>query len=95
MNNVEKKLDLIGFKNFVNLNKNERDGIERKVYNTYYKDAFLSIKIKKDNNFWVIESFEGQEIVKKLIDKNSELNIDDIIEFFKKFYFSDDFSNQI
>ena len=95
MNDIDNKLDLIGFKNFINLDKNKRDNLERKVFNSYYKDIFLSIRIKKIGEFWSIEAIEDNGVIKKTINKNEELDIKDIIYFFKNFYFENDFSNHL
>jgi hypothetical protein len=91
MNTTDEKLNLIGFKDFIHLNKKNRDNCERKVLNTFYDENWLNIKLKKVENEWTVETIDDNGIIQSKIGSDKKLTIENIIYFFKTFYYEDNF----
>jgi len=92
MEAINEKLILIGFKDFVHLDKNKRDGMERKVFNSFFNGDWISITLIKQGEEWIVDKLDDNGVIQKMLAINKEIKVEDVILFFKNFYFSDSIS---
>lgn len=86
---IEEKLNLIGFKGFIHLKKEQRDNKNRKIFSSSYDNKEFDIILIKETERWTIEKInDGNLVANLLMLKN--LKIDDIIFFFKNYYYKDE-----
>ena len=83
---IEKKLRIIGFTNFVHLNKNKRDMRKRLFFTSKYNDNWFTIMLIEKNNIWEVEKITGDEELFYFFE-NNHTNVNDIILFFKQKYY--------
>jgi len=86
---IEEKLNLIGFKGFVHLKKEQRDNKNRKVFSSSYDNKEFDIVLIKETKKWTIEKINDGNLIGNLLMLNS-IKIDDIIFFFKNYYYKDE-----
>ncbi|WP_144281427.1 hypothetical protein [Chryseobacterium echinoideorum] len=86
---IEEKLNLIGFKGFVHLKKEQRDNKNRKVFSSSYDNKEFDIVLIKETKKWTIEKINDGNLIANLLMLNS-IKIDDIIFFFKNYYYKDE-----
>jgi hypothetical protein len=92
---TEKKLRIIGFTNFVHLNKSKRDLNKRLFFTSKYNDSWFTIMLIEKDSIWEVEKITGDKDFLSFFD-NSCNNVNDIILFFKeKFYFGSEISTYL
>lgn len=88
---IEEKLNLIGFKGFVHLKKEHRDNKNRKFFSSIYENKEFDIMILEKNNKWVIEKLNDNGLIFNLLMlENAEVKIEDLMFFFKNFYYKNE-----
>jgi hypothetical protein len=92
---IKEKFLIIGFKGFVHLNKEKRDGKERIAFCSKYLNEEIFLLMVNDNGIWEIEKIEDNNIISITLNKKkSSLEVEDLLLFFKNYYYSkNDFLN--
>ncbi|CAI2767610.1 hypothetical protein [Flavobacterium collinsii] len=86
---IKEKFLIIGFTSFVFPNKEKRDGKERITFCSKYFNEWIFLLLVNDNDFWRIEKIEDNDIISITLNKNkSSLDIEDLLLFFKDYYYS-------
>ncbi|MDP5201638.1 hypothetical protein [Flavobacterium sp. DG2-3] len=92
---IKEKFLMIGFTGFIHMDKKKRDGKERITFCSKYHNESIFLLLVNENSIWEIEKIEDNDIVSNTLNKNkSSLNAEDLLLFFKNFYYANnDFSN--
>lgn len=86
---IKENFLLIGFTDFIFPNKEKRDGKERITFCSKYLDEWILLLLVNENDIWKIEKIEDNDIISITLNKTkSSLDVDDLLLFFKEYYYS-------
>ncbi len=86
---VKEKFAIIGFTDFMFPKKEMRDGKERISFSSKYLDEWFFLSLIRENDIWRIEKIEDNNLISKTLNKsNSLLDIEDLLLFFKNYYYA-------
>ncbi len=92
---MKEKFLMIGFTDFVHLDKKKRDGKERITYSSKYLNEEIFLLLVNENGIWKIEKIEDNDSISIALNKDkSSLKAEDLLQFFKNYYYANNnFSN--